>query len=162
MRDPICVVIGWASSLDWGTIPAWITATVAFWATKTWIRQLRFQRGDELIGAALNLKGAMFKSLAYIDYGEKNSLFGERISEAYAAGREFNSRLIVAKRYYKDLSNIDGDEFIRYIDKARDNGKAVYKNKDASQVSEDSYDAGNKEIKDAFGALVEKLVKIIH
>jgi len=104
----------------------------------------------------------MFKSLAYIDYGEKNSLFGERISEAYAAGREFNSRLIVAKRYYKDLSNIDGDEFIRYIDKARDNGKAVYKNKDASQVSEDSYDAGNKEIKDAFGALVEKLVKIIH
>jgi len=161
MPTDVCNVMNWIYSLPWGPIPTWVTACVALWATFTWRRQLKYQRGDELILAAIHLQGAIYKALAFVDYGNPNEIFGKNISDAYLAGREFRARMIVAKRYYKCLRVIDVNAVIKQIDAARDSGKKFYKLSKSEQV-EGSYAESNKHIKVYFAGLVERLTIIVH
>jgi hypothetical protein len=144
-------------------LPALATVAVALWATFSWRRQLSYQRADDLIGAALNLRGAVYKALAYIDYGEHpRAIFGERIDEAYAAGREFNRCLWIAKHYYKrKLRDVNGDEAVRQIHLANELGRAHYALEDEKRKGGASkFDDAATPIKKWFDYLAEKILTL--
>jgi hypothetical protein len=160
MQSTITYVWNFFADLNWGNVPTWGTFCVALYAAHAWRRQLKRQRGDELIAAAHNLKGAVYKALALIDYGKSPAgLFGERISEAYAAGRELNCCLHVAKRYYKcKLGKWNGDEVVEWIDNAKEFGKSYYALDETKRKDDlSSYCAKAKLIKDNFEGLIQDL-----
>lgn len=90
------------------TISYFVTACVAVFALSKWQMQLKYQRGDDLVKSAVNLRGAVNKALDHIDWctgSEAKKILDPRIDAAFAAARDFLCCRYMAENYYTFTHN---------------------------------------------------------